>query len=220
MSPPNKKELSGKIFGRLTVWQDTGKRNPKGEVFWLCQCACGNFCEVRSSSLVNGNTRSCGCLQRESMKNNGKKNHNFSLAAFYPRENSSWRGAKRRCIDSSNKDFHYYGARGIFMCREWIDDFLQFLLDMGPCPPNYTLDRRENNGPYSVSNCRWTTRKEQQNNKSDNVILEFQGIKKTIMQWSFIVGISRDALYGRKKIGWSDERILTTPCKGKGGINV
>ena len=70
------KDLSTKKFGRLTVLKDTGKRS-NNHVVWECLCICGNITEVLSSSLLSGNTRSCGCLQREAVKNNSKAIKNW-----------------------------------------------------------------------------------------------------------------------------------------------
>ncbi len=65
-----KKDLVKQKFGKLTVIKDTEKRDKKGLVIWLCKCDCGNFCEVRSDNLKTGNSKSCGCLKKEKLKEN------------------------------------------------------------------------------------------------------------------------------------------------------
>lgn len=71
------KDLTGKTFGRLTVVADSGKRSYSRNVIWICKCECGNTTHVPSSHLSSGNTKSCGCLQREIIRENGKKNQTF-----------------------------------------------------------------------------------------------------------------------------------------------
>ena len=75
---------------------------------------------------------------------------------------------KDRCCNPSNKDYPRYGGRGIIICKQWIDDYQQFLKDMGEPPDKegYSIDRLDNDGPYSPGNCKWRTKKQQAQNRS------------------------------------------------------
>lgn len=150
-------DLTGKIFGRLTVLERVGSKHNKS--LWKCQCKCGNTTEVISICLTRGSqknnrvggTKSCGrCKDRER----------------FPKEYSAWSDMLQRCYTMSHRSYSYYGGRGIVVCKEWRLDFLNFLADMGTAPTQeYSLDRIDNNGDYTKCNCRWSTWSEQMKNR-------------------------------------------------------
>lgn len=86
---------------------------------------------------------------------------------------------------------------------------------MGACPSDkHTLDRIENSKGYEPDNCRWATMKEQQNNRTNNRILEYAGKHMTAAQWAEAIGIHVNTLSQRiNRLGWSIERALTTPAR-------
>ena len=88
---------------------------------------------------------------------------------FHSREYKSWQNILQRCTNKNDKDYHYYGGRGINVCDRWKESFENFLADMGKCPEGMTLDRKNNDGDYCKKNCRWATRKEQADNRSSGV---------------------------------------------------
>lgn len=77
----------------------------------------------------------------------------------------TWLGMKSRCYKINNKDYSYYGGRGITVCDGWRNSFINFYADMGDKPNGLTLDRINNDGNYEPGNCRWATMKEQSNNR-------------------------------------------------------
>jgi hypothetical protein len=122
-----------------------------------------------------------------------------------------WQGMKERCQNQKRPEFKNYGGRGITFCERW-KDFKNFFSDMGQKPtPKHTLERINNNGNYEPSNCKWATRKEQLNNKRDNVFIECEGIRLTITQWSERVGIHVATIKHRLAKQWSIQKALRTP---------
>ena len=124
-----------------------------------------------------------------------------------------WRDMRSRCNRQKDSEYHNYGGRGIIVCERW-KNFINFYADMGDPPKGLTLDRIDNDGNYEPSNCRWATRKAQNNNSRQNVIIEYQGQKHTISQWANKINISYRALYLRLRTHkWSIKRALTQSMK-------
>jgi len=149
--------LQGQKFGRLLVVGDSGKRKNK-KIIYLCKCDCGNLAEVRSTSLKNRNTRSCGCLQCEVASKVGRNNIKHGEAGR-TRLYKIWMGMKVRCINPNAANYKWYGGRGIFVCDEWINSFMIFrdwALSNGYAN-NLTIDRIDNDSNYEPSNCQWIT---------------------------------------------------------------
>ena len=113
---------------------------------------------------------------------------------------STWKGIRQRCLNKKNKQYNFYGGRGIKICKRW-DKFENFLSDMGNRPKLKSLDRINNDGDYKPSNCRWATKKEQALNRRSNVYLKYKGESKTISEWAEFAGFKFDTLWMRLKRG-------------------
>jgi len=201
-------DLTGKVFSRLTVIRSVG-RNSQQRVLWECRCTCGKLTVVFSSHLVNKNTTSCGCFHKERVGEVvSKRNttHGLSRSVEYV----VWAGMIQRCNNPLHASYHNYGGVGISVCEEWLNSFEQFYADMGPRPSKgHSIERLCTSGPYCKENCCWATRKEQNNNRKSNRVIEFNGETKTLAQWAEHLGISYGCLYRRLSSGWPLERAFT-----------
>ncbi len=127
-----------------------------------------------------------------------------------------------RCYDKNYPSYPMWGGRGVRVCVRWRHSFLTFLRDMGRRPPNrpgkrdYTLDRIDNDGDYCPQNCRWATPKQQNNNLRSNKRLTFNGVTLNVTQWAEKLGIPRNTIFNRLRLGWSVEQILTIPKRKYG----
>ena len=194
-------DLTGRKFGRLTVLRRApsrryGKKNKRAQVFWLCQCECGNEIEVRANGLKTGNTRSCGCLY---------KTHGLTGTPTY----SSWVNMIGRCTSPTDKCWALYGGRGIKVCDRWAS-FENFYVDMGERPSqSHSLDRIDADKDYSPENCRWATPMEQANNRRNSRKLTLDGVTLTVAQWARLKGIAVSTIAYRLSKGWTAQEVLT-----------
>ena len=120
----------------------------------------------------------------------------------------SWRSMMQRCYREKDKNYQWYGAKGVIVYHLW-HDFQNFLADMGEPPEGMTLDRKDNSGNYGPWNCRWATRTEQIRNRSNTVKVEFLGKIRPLAEWAEIVGINFNCLRRRLSLGWSVKDSLT-----------
>lgn len=208
-------DLIGKRFGRLVIIQRVDNNKWKN-VRWLCLCDCEKKKIISSSSLMSGDTKSCGCLRKEVTRNTNFKNtkHGHLRGGKPSLTYASWKNMKERCINLNHKSYKHYGGRGITVCKRW-GKFENFLEDMGEVPEEYQIDRIDNDGNYCKSNCRWATRKEQNRNTRRNHFITHNGKTQCLSAWAEEFNIRPYILRDRIKSGWSMIDALTTPVKKK-----
>lgn len=178
------RNLLGLRFSRLLVIGEGPKRRM---TYWRCECDCGCIKNVRHDHLAAGLTTSCGCWRSEQTR---KRNRTHGVRAAV--EYGVWGKMIQRCENPNNPKWKYYGARGIKVCKRWRRSFAAFLQDMGPRPSgDHSVERRDNDGPYSKRNCIWATRIEQANNKRNNARVTIFGRTQTVAQWKREIGISQ-----------------------------
>lgn len=157
-------DIKGKRFERLIAISPTSEKTPGGNIIWWMECDCGKYLLIPTSNLINGHTKSCGCLQRNlTIKRNTKHGHKINGQAS--KEYITWQNMKNRCLNPKCKRYKDYGGRGITICKRWKNSFKNFLEDMGHKPEMMTLERKNNDGNYEPKNCTWATYKEQRNNQ-------------------------------------------------------
>ena len=199
---------AGTRFGRLTVLGETREPGRRKGVWCIVVCDCGTQKVVYANAMRRGSVRSCGCLQRE-LSSARATTHGQTKGHRPSTEHRIWSGAKNRCTNPNSRSWPDYGGRGITMCDRWRDSFEAFLADMGKRPsPEHSIDRIDNDGPYSPENCRWATRREQGANKRNSRIITHDGITRSINGWAHELGVGATTLLYRANAGWSDSEIL------------
>ena len=200
-------DITNMRSGMLVAICRSNKKDNYGHTYWKCKCDCGNVHYVLPSAIKRKTTHSCGC---------DKYNHAHSVHGMTgTRLFKTWQDMKSRCLRNSNKDFLLYGGRGIEICDEWLEfsNFMEWALKNG-YTDKMEIDRINVNGNYNPDNCRFSTRKEQCNNKRNNKYLTFRGKTQSLKYWCEELSMSYTTVRARLNIlGWSVDRALSTPTK-------
>ena len=122
---------------------------------------------------------------------------------------NSWRSMMDRCYRPKSSSYNRYGKRCIKVCDEWhdIQNFEKWVQE-NPYFEGATIDRIDVNGDYEPTNCRWATMKEQCNNRSNTLYIEYRGEVHTITEWAEISGINRSTLNNRYCRGERGDRLF------------
>ena len=207
-------DLTGQKFGRLTVIKRV-KNDKHGGSMWLCKCDCGTIKTIRGNSLRQGLTVSCGCYQKEATVKSQTTHGSSKTRLFH-----IWQNMKRRCYNPNYKFYNYYGGRGITICDEWLNNFSafkQWSLQNG-YTNKLTIDRINSNGNYEPSNCRWVSRKTQQNNTRRTRLHTINGVTHSITEWSRIYNMNPETIRHRVvNEHWDILTALTTPPLKRNG---
>jgi len=206
MPRPNR-FVPGAKHGRLTAITELND----GLALYRCECGASKI--TRRQHVLSGRVQSCGCLQKErataTLIARNSTHGKFGTPIY-----AVWNSMISRCYNPNSQAYANYGGRGIGVCSDW-RDFANFYADMNDPQRGLTLDRIDNSKGYSPENCRWVNMTTQQNNKRSNVVLEYRGKFMTATEWATHLGINRMMIYDRLKAGWSVERTLTTPKRGR-----
>lgn len=182
--------LVGQAFGRLAVMAYAGA-DAHSNARWSCSCSCGNTRVVFGFDLKKGHTTSCGCWRKENNQRIGQT-HGLSGLPEY----RVWWSMRARCRNPKDKNWPYYGGRGVTVWPVWDKSFVPWFEYMGRKPSRrHTIDRIDPNGNYEPGNVRWATWKQQARNKRGSWCVG----GKTQAQWAKELGISQSAVSRRFK---------------------
>jgi hypothetical protein len=192
-------DITGQRFSRLSVLRYAGSVRRKPH--WICKCDCGTELAVRGDMLKCGNTQSCGCLKIDKATKHGHSNYNKPPSRTYV----TWNAMHARCKEGGS-----YHAQGTRVCERWTS-FEAFLEDMGERPEGMTIERIDSAGDYEPTNCRWANALEQSRNRKSSRFITHAGVTVTVSEWAERLNIPSATLHDRLRLGWSHERIVTTP---------
>jgi len=160
-------DLKGKKFGYLTVIKRVPCNAKVKYARWLCKCDCGNEKEAIATKLKNGITTNCGCESRK-LQADAKRTHGMRNNKIY----HVWVSMKQRCTNPNATHSQYYYDKGIGICKKWLK-FEGFYDDMGyKYHDGLYLDRIDNLKGYELSNCKWVTVTQSNQNKSNVLTIE------------------------------------------------
>jgi hypothetical protein len=178
MSKLNYKVFIGKVYNLLKIISIFFKNN----YAWAkCSCKCGSKCEISLSSVIHNRVKSCGCLRKETARKLGKYFgslkviHGEAINKTITPEYRISLNMISRCYNKNCINYAAYGGRRISIFKPWLSKkngakrFIKWLLSkdgIGRRPsPKYSIDRIDNDGNYEPGNLKWSTKKEQQNNR-------------------------------------------------------
>lgn len=196
-------DITGRHFGRLLAIQKSFIKNK--DQYWECRCSCGNTTFVKKGHLTSGRIKSCGCLLKE---NNTGYKHGLSHSKIL----RIFQGMLNRCYNKKEKAYKNYGARGITICKEWLNNRLNFYywaISNG-YKDGLTIERIDNNKGYSPDNCKWDTYKQQARNTRRNLIITYKEKSLCLATWCEKLGLDYRLTEGRLRRGWSVERAFNT----------
>lgn len=130
-----------------------------------------------------------------------------------PRLYRIWRAMRFRCGNTGHVSYPRYGGRGITVCSEWDRSFSVFYawaMENGYAD-DLSIDRIDNDGDYTPTNCRWTTAAQQLENKSSRCQVEVNGVTKSVCAWGKETGIHLTTLYRRYRKGIRGAAFLAKP---------
>lgn len=198
-------DLTDQRFGRLIAVRREVVQG-RTDTYWFCRCDCGTEKLITAGNLRRGLIQSCGCLHSEITRRRSTR-HGAASGGGMTSEYRIWIEMRQRCTNPKSNRYYSHGGRGIKVCKRW-EKFETFLNDMGARPKGTQLDRRNNDGDYKPSNCRWATRKEQARNKRNNRLVTVKGETKPLAQWCEELNLPYSRILARLNTGWTPEEAF------------
>lgn len=213
----NSTEWLNSKFGRLTVIDFVHAEAPSRGWNWVCRCDCGVVKVLRPSEVKSGKIHSCGCLHDEVCSIKATKFVN--RVADHKRLYSIYNGIKRRCYRPAEPRYKDYGARGVQMVSEWLDEqhgfdnFVKWSTDNG-YTDEMTIDRIDVDGNYGPNNCRWIPLVEQALNKRETLWVDYKGERVQLLVLCERMGANYDTAHNRiYTLNWSVEDAIDKPSQ-------
>lgn len=195
-----RKNLTGRVFGKLTILCAAPSIGNCAR--WFAFCECGKGTVTRASNLLAGRVNSCGCLKRAVVHGHAKRRNKTP-------EYFIWVEMRQRCRNPNHEMWRFYGGRGISVSPRW-NSFQRFIEDIGPRPTSrHTIDRYpDNDGNYEPGNVRWATSKQQASNTRRNIRVDVRGENMTLMQAVERYGGIYGTVLARIRRGLTPEKAL------------
>lgn len=208
-------DFIGKKIGEITILSYLGKikkDNGDNHRFWLGECKCGKQMILRQTEIIKETRKSCHKCNKASYKHGLTNTRIFNI----------WQNMRGRCNCNTNYDYKDYGGRGIKVCDEWNNNFINFYnwaMNNG-YDETLTLDRINVNGNYEPNNCRWADNYQQANNKRNTKKYKYNNRFYTIRELSNLSGLKYSTIQSRLYKNWSVEKaIALKPVVGSNQYN-
>ena len=183
------RDLTGQRFDRLVAIRRVENLPGYGQARWLFHCDCGREVVAFGYNICHGRQKSCGCYFTD---NPARLTHGQTGSRAY----HTWCGMRARCEQPTAQAYKDYGGRGIKVCDQW-QSFEQFFADMGDPPDGYSLEREDNDGPYSPENCRWASRADQVRNRRITLRYTHLGETRSLADWADHFGLPYKVVWHR-----------------------
>lgn len=203
----------GDRFGRLSAIGRPFycKLDTESRPVVICECECGRILCVRTRTLLNGDTKSCGCLKLE-IARSANTTHGGTYSPLY----GIWSSMKTRCYTPGSHGFTWYGARGIGICDQWREDFAVFAswAESTGYHPGLSIERMNCDAGYFPENCIWIPMAQQGINRRPTKWITAFGETKTISAWADDprCPVKRGTLAARIRTGWPHEKAISIPA--------
>lgn len=194
----------GDVYGNWTVLEILPKTRNYHKIF-KCQCICGTIKEVDGFNIIKGKSISCGCVRKEMSKQRMTKHGQTKT-----RLHTIWCSMRERCNNPNSQAYNNYGGRGIMVCKEWQDDYMNFYnwSMANGYEDTLSIDRIDVNGNYEPSNCRWADTKTQCNNTRSNIMITYQGKTQSLKLWCEELNLDYNMIRARfARNNWKDKSI-------------